>query len=332
MTLRTTLAALGAALSVAACASLDTGPQELRFAPQASALSFTQKVVDVRLSPSGEFIAGASFDDTVRVFHARTQSPVAVLEHPDDVYSVAFLPDSKRVVTACRDNGVRMFDIASGEKIWEARGHAMAVYAVAVDATGSVVASASEDLSVRLWDADDGGALRVMTGHTGPVNDVSFSPDGEHLASASNDKTLRIWRLSDGAIVKVLRAPLKEYSREEFALSYSPDGEYLVSAGKRGAEPDTQFARLWSTKTGKVVNTFTGHEHDLWDIRFTHSGRYVAAAGRTGKVYFWDAATAHPRQTINAKAGAIWAFVLDRTEMVMYLAASSSKIEVMRLR
>jgi len=170
-----------------------------------------------------------------------------------------------------------------------------------------------------------------MTGHTAPVNDITFSPDGLYVASASNDKTLRIWRLTDGAIVKVLRAPLKEYSREEFTLAYSPDGQYLISAGKRGAEPEDQYVRLWSVESGKVIQTFTGHDLDLWDVGFTHGGRYVAATGRAGKVYFWEARTGSPRKTVNAKSGAIWAFALDRTEMVMYLASSSTRIEIMRV-
>ncbi|GAG10134.1 unnamed protein product, partial [marine sediment metagenome] len=81
----------------------------------------------------------------------------------------------------------------------------------------------------------------------------------------------------------------------------------------------------------KIVRSYTGHVGDLWDVRFTHGGRFIAAAGREGAIYFWDAQTSSLRATVRVKAGSIWSFVPDRDDRSIYVATSENRIRVARL-
>jgi len=78
---------------------------------------------------------------------------LAVISLGSVVYSVAFNPDSTRLAAGCRDNTVRLFDVASRQQVAELRGHTDYVHAVAWSPDGTRLVSGSGDFTVRVWDA-----------------------------------------------------------------------------------------------------------------------------------------------------------------------------------
>jgi WD40 repeat protein len=53
----------------------------------------------------------------VKLWDARTcQEIMTVGQHPDDVTSVAFIPDGQKIVTASDDGAVRVWDAAPVKK------------------------------------------------------------------------------------------------------------------------------------------------------------------------------------------------------------------------
>jgi WD40 repeat protein len=68
------------------------------------------------------------------------------------VYGLAFSPDGTRLAAACRDNTIRLWDVATREAVAELRGHADYVHAVAFSPDGTRLVSGSGDFTVRIWD------------------------------------------------------------------------------------------------------------------------------------------------------------------------------------
>jgi WD40 repeat protein len=66
---------------------------------------------------------------------------------------VAFSPDGTRLAAGCRDNTVRLFDVASRQQVAELHGHTDYVHAVAWSPDGTRLVSGSGDYTVRVWDA-----------------------------------------------------------------------------------------------------------------------------------------------------------------------------------
>jgi WD40 repeat protein len=82
--------------------------------PVGAALLHTGAVNSAAFSqdPHGLRVVTASDDKTARVWDASTGTPIgAPLVHGDRVMSAAFSPDGKRVVTACYDGKVRVWDV-----------------------------------------------------------------------------------------------------------------------------------------------------------------------------------------------------------------------------
>jgi WD40 repeat protein len=70
-----------------------------------------------------------------------------------DVASVAFSPDGTRLAAGCKDNTIRLIDVASRQQVAELHGHTDYVHAVAWSPDGSRLVSGSGDYTVRICDA-----------------------------------------------------------------------------------------------------------------------------------------------------------------------------------
>ena len=62
-------------------------------------------------------------------------------------------PDGTRLAAGCRDNTIRLIDVASRQQVAELRGHTDYVHAVAWSPDGTRLVSGSGDFTVRIWDA-----------------------------------------------------------------------------------------------------------------------------------------------------------------------------------
>ena len=106
----------------------------------------------------GKRIVTASEDKTARQWDAETGKPIGepLTGHADVVWSAAFSPDGKRIVTASADTA-RLWDAETGKPIGEPlTGHADVVWSAAFSPDGKRIVTASADRTARLWDAETG--------------------------------------------------------------------------------------------------------------------------------------------------------------------------------
>jgi WD40 repeat protein len=143
----------------------------------------------VAWSPSGDRLATASYDRTVRVWDVASGTVVAVLcGHEDAVWGVAWSPSGDQLVSGAHDRTVRVWDVASGSQVTVLRGHEDAVWGVDWAPDGRI-ASASDDRTMRIWPAPPGDGSEVITlGLPAErMRGVAWSPDSARLAVASMD-------------------------------------------------------------------------------------------------------------------------------------------------
>jgi len=157
--------------------------------------------------------------------------------HEGGVRSVAFSPDSQRIVTGSWDGTVRVWDAETFEQLLHILGDGKEVNSVAFSPEGRRIASGGKDV-VRLLDAETGAELTVLSDvDDDNVEFVTFSPDGKYLAEAAFDVT--VWNLETGTISFVLHA--HELGIEDVA--FTPDGR-LIRTWEDGTE------RVWDARNG----------------------------------------------------------------------------------
>jgi WD40 repeat protein len=76
----------------------------------------------------------------------------AVLKgHSDHVWSAAFSPDGRRIVTASFDGSTRVWNVENGEEIAVLKGHEGSVLSAAFSPDEHRIVTASGDKTARIW-------------------------------------------------------------------------------------------------------------------------------------------------------------------------------------
>jgi WD40 repeat protein len=252
------------ALSVQAIESLEADPLAgLRIALQAARVAPTREA-------AGALRAALAADLLRKTLHGP----------PDPLYSVAFNPNAKLIVTASAGGTAQVWDIARGRSMRIFRGHNGPVYGAAFSPDGHTLVSAGADGTVRLWDVASGRSLGTLARIAGYVSGADFSPDGRTLATGGADGTVRLWDVHTHKQLRALRGHTAVLS-----VAFSPDGRTLVSADADGT------ARVWDVASGHRLSVLTGNVSGVYGVALSRDGRLLATAGGDGTVRLWDVQT-----------------------------------------
>ena len=198
--------------------------------------------------------------------------------HEGYVYSVAFSPDGRLIVSGSWDKTVRLWDIEGNPVGQPFQGHEDSATSVAFSPDGQLIVSGSDDNTVRLWDIEGNPVGQPFQGHKGSVNSVAFSPDGQLIVSGSDDNTVRLWDIEGNPVGQ----PFQGHEHSVNSVAFSPDGMFIVS----GSLDNT--VRLWNIDGNPVGQPFQGHESSVNSVAFSPDGKFIVSGSLDNTVRLWD--------------------------------------------
>ena len=156
----------------------------------------TWNISDLAFDRTGQFLASAGADSTVRVWDVHAGKELAVLQprHEGSATSVGFSPDGKYLASGSLDQTVKIWSTGTWKLLRTIPDAHGGINRVAFAADSRRLAWGGTDATVKVADATTGQILETLRGHTGWVNSVAIGPAAQQIASASADGTVKIWK------------------------------------------------------------------------------------------------------------------------------------------
>ena len=239
-----------------------------------------------------------------------------------------FSPDDRWLVTAQKDNRIRVLDLLEGRWVAEFTGHQDEVRFLSVDNNGRLLASASLDRTVRLWRLPSGEPAGPVLEHPFPVVRAVLTGDGQHLLTAcfenpggfgnatsqAGEGEVQAWEATTGRrLGETLRrrdwllmylnpAQPDRYFATEYAYNFSSPGDPVCKLDGGTVQcwdfsRDSRWvalgearntARVFDSTTGELIAGPFPHGGEVSSVRFSPDERKLLTGGSDGIARLWD--------------------------------------------
>jgi hypothetical protein len=234
-------------------------------------------------------------------------------EFTTNVWSVAFSPDGKTLVSGCYDDTVKIWDIATGKELRTFTGM-IAVFSP----NGKTIVTMSKDKPIKLWDVTSGQVIRTLD-ESRPEASVAFSPDGKTLASVSLNNMIRLWDVASGKELRTINA------EGVYSVIFSPDGKTLA-AGSSYRTITT--IRQWEVATGRELRTLSGHAEPVASVAFSPDGKTLASGSADKSIKLWDVSNGKVLRTLIGHTDIVFSVMFSPDGRIL---ASGSRDQTVRL-
>ncbi len=251
----------------------------------------------VSWSPDGRYIAASSQDST-RVWDADTGRLRRTLSgHTGFVFSVAWSPDSSRLVAGGSDGTAKVWEIgAKGfRELWSlsAQETKSGIVGVAFSPDGTRVMAGDAAISaVKVWDLGPGGDEEWANLPTPGFPAAEFTPDGRRVAAGSwNGRAVTIWNLQTRRYLRTIEGNADECVMPHCfhiqSIAVNPSGGSIAVGGDGAYCCGGEVARVWDMATGEELYRI-GHRYDVTHVAFSPDGDYLVTASWYGTAKIID--------------------------------------------
>ena len=281
------------------------------------------------ISPDDKYIVSA-YHLNLNIWNLTTGEKLKTINDKSEsvrgktISAIAITPNGKYIVSAFRSNKkqsdrsyrkrnkkendtkedfLKVWNLGTGEEIYNLVGHTDSVTAVAITSNGKRVVSASDDNTVRIWDLGSGNELNEMRFKLKDktrINAIIISPDNLKIVFAVSDNKrwfslLDIlgdgdfinddkYKKSDGRVIiadfegdKILHNFIA-HNYLITAINLTPDAQRVVSSSLDGC------LKIWDLASGQLITTLTV-DSPINDCTVAQDNLTFLAGDITGKVH-----------------------------------------------
>lgn len=196
-----------------------------------------------------------------------------------NVYSLAYLPEYRRIVAGNMNGGVHWVDLTDPERTRNIAHHRKGVYAIRP--YGDQVFTLGGDGILTRWSAPEARAIESLHLSPNSLRSLDIDFPNELLVIGGSDKNIYVL---DAATFSIRHTLHNAHENSVFSARFSPDGRYLVSGGRDA------ILKVWDRRQDyKLVHAIPAHWYTINDIAFHPNGSVFASASRDKTIKIWDA-------------------------------------------
>ena len=192
------------------------------------------RVVAIDFSDDGELLCTGggvpSRGGEVKIWKVADGSLVRSMPdaHTDAVFGVDFSRDGELVATGGADKYVRVFNVATGERVQQFEGHTNHVLGVTWRANRKMLASCAADGTINIWNAETGDRLRSINTFKKQVSSIRFIGESNVFATCSADRILRMHNSDNAGVVRNFIGTGDDFL---YSVDVTPNSSILVTGG-----------------------------------------------------------------------------------------------------
>jgi len=215
-----------------------------------------------------------------------------VLRHfPTKAHDLELAPDGSLLATSDADGNIAIWSVAGGEKTVSLSSGNTKILCMAwardpllragASNKGWLLAAGAFGGDVTIWDIEAKIPRAYCRGSAYDVNQLAFSPDGMTLASVGRTHPM-LWDVATGHLI--LRLGYRNLMR---SLAFAPDGKTLaIGSGIAFGYPGG--IDVWNLDEARGLQVLRGLLAPVSQVRFSPSGRLVAALAQNWQVAIWE--------------------------------------------
>jgi WD40 repeat protein len=261
--------------------------------------------------------------------------------HTGHIYSVAFAPDGKTLVSTAGGSvgafpknatgEIKLWDLLTYKVLWSVKDPS-GIKTVAFSPGSTTLATGDIDGTVRLRNVDRGDLIKILPDASGrsdvsapaPVNAVAFAPDGQMVAAGNAAGVVKIVRVGTREMLEKFKRGSPQIT---LCLAYSPDGKTLAVGGmddKANISPVT----LFEVGSWKARVALTGHQGAVTSLVFSPDGKLLATAGEDKTIKLWSAADGKDVATLKGHTARVSAVAFSRDGTLLFSAGLDKTVKV----
>lgn len=230
------------------------------------------RIQAVVFSPDGKFIACSGGADGRLQIWTLDGTLISTMSSRERVYSLAYSPDGKLLISGHRSGIIKLWDARSGKLLSSINDRSGTITSIAMSPDGQTFASGN-----KVWNLS-GTLIRTLlnSGGSGGVNSIDISPDGRIVAGYSviDKEAVSLWNLQTGQVISTLDVGIER----PHAVVFSPDGKTLAIGG---------FAdqiQIWDISTRSKLRTLTSgiSGYQTYSLDFSRDGKTIVSGGADG--------------------------------------------------